>query len=180
MRSVHVYLCTMCMLAAHGCASTPECPKPAPSFAPWQRDPIAPVLGLRLPPPPSLSPSLGLVPTLGQAGFSLYQGISRLDLSRCRFSPTCSRFARQALHDHGAWPGLALVFARLSRGHAPAPFYPTDPATGGLQDLPSDYLAPSEPTWTAHVESLASRSPRRSWCAAPSQAPAPRPLGHVP
>jgi uncharacterized protein len=33
----------------------------------------------------------------------------------CRFSPTCSEYAAQALHAHGAWRGSLLTLRRLTR-----------------------------------------------------------------
>lgn len=48
--------------------------------------------------------------------------------SACRFEPTCSAYALQALHDHGAAAGSYLTLARLARchpwcagGHDPVP-----------------------------------------------------------
>jgi putative membrane protein insertion efficiency factor len=45
----------------------------------------------------------------------------------CRFTPTCSEYARLALLKHGLWRGGALAAARLLRCQ---PFHP-----GGI-DLP--------------------------------------------
>lgn len=45
----------------------------------------------------------------------------------CRFSPTCSEYARLALLKHGLWRGSLLATGRLLRCH---PFHP-----GGI-DLP--------------------------------------------
>lgn len=45
----------------------------------------------------------------------------------CRFSPTCSEYARLAVLRHGAWRGAALTVGRLARCQ---PFHP-----GGV-DLP--------------------------------------------
>jgi putative membrane protein insertion efficiency factor len=45
----------------------------------------------------------------------------------CRFSPTCSEYARLALLKHGFWRGGFLAAGRLLRCH---PFHP-----GGI-DLP--------------------------------------------
>jgi len=49
----------------------------------------------------------------------------------CRFEPTCSAYALQALHRHGALAGSALAGARLLRchpwcdgGHDPVPHQP--------------------------------------------------------
>lgn len=41
----------------------------------------------------------------------------------CRFSPTCSRYAYQAITKYGAWKGGWLAFKRLLRCH---PFYKGD------------------------------------------------------
>jgi putative membrane protein insertion efficiency factor len=35
----------------------------------------------------------------------------------CRFLPTCSEYAREALERHGAWRGSWLALRRLSRCH---------------------------------------------------------------
>ncbi len=47
---------------------------------------------------------------------------------QCRFSPSCSAYARQALADHGAWHGTRLAAWRVLRcsplcagGHDPVP-----------------------------------------------------------
>lgn len=37
--------------------------------------------------------------------------------SACRFEPTCSAYALQALQDHGAAPGSYLTLRRLLRCH---------------------------------------------------------------
>lgn len=51
--------------------------------------------------------------------------------SACRFEPTCSSYALQALERHGAAAGAYLVLARLARcqpwcagGHDPVPVDP--------------------------------------------------------
>ncbi|MDE0053417.1 MAG: membrane protein insertion efficiency factor YidD [Gammaproteobacteria bacterium] len=46
----------------------------------------------------------------------------------CRFHPTCSRYAVEALARHGALRGSVLALRRLSRCH---PFHP-----GGLDPVP--------------------------------------------
>ena len=46
----------------------------------------------------------------------------------CRFEPSCSRFAEQAIARHGFWRGLGLGLARLGRCH---PFHP-----GGYDPVP--------------------------------------------
>ena len=47
---------------------------------------------------------------------------------RCRFSPTCSEYAVEALKTHGAIKGVWLTMKRLSRCH---PMHP-----GGLDTVP--------------------------------------------
>lgn len=59
---------------------------------------------------------------------SAYQRISRFTPAVCRFHPTCSEYARQALLRHGPWRGLWLAGARLGRCH---PFHP-----GGSDPVP--------------------------------------------
>jgi putative membrane protein insertion efficiency factor len=46
----------------------------------------------------------------------------------CRFLPSCSQYAEDALHTHGWWRGGALTLYRLGRCH---PF-----ARGGLDPVP--------------------------------------------
>ncbi|MBI2167632.1 MAG: membrane protein insertion efficiency factor YidD [Candidatus Omnitrophica bacterium] len=49
--------------------------------------------------------------------------------NRCRFFPTCSEWARQAVQTYGVWRGLALATKRLLMCH---PFHP-----GGYDPLPT-------------------------------------------
>lgn len=59
----------------------------------------------------------------------LYQVlISPLFPSSCRFAPTCSQYAAEALSRHGVWRGLGLTIRRLCRCH---PFHP-----GGWDPVP--------------------------------------------
>ncbi len=59
----------------------------------------------------------------------LYQRtLSRLLPSTCRFQPSCSQYAVEALERHGFWRGLGLSLRRLLRCH---PFHP-----GGYDPVP--------------------------------------------
>ena len=46
----------------------------------------------------------------------------------CRFTPTCSQYAIEALREHGAWRGTGLALWRLMRCH---PWHP-----GGRDPVP--------------------------------------------
>lgn len=48
--------------------------------------------------------------------------------TRCRFEPSCSQYAMQAIQEHGALKGSWLAARRLVRCH---PFHP-----GGLDPVP--------------------------------------------
>lgn len=43
--------------------------------------------------------------------------ISPLTPPSCRFSPSCSKYALEALHEHGPAKGLLLAARRISRCH---------------------------------------------------------------
>jgi len=46
--------------------------------------------------------------------------------SACRFEPTCSAYALQALQEHGAATGSYLTLARLARCHPSPAVWPSD------------------------------------------------------
>ncbi|MFH1624262.1 MAG: membrane protein insertion efficiency factor YidD [Pseudomonadota bacterium] len=56
--------------------------------------------------------------------------LSPLKLPACRFIPTCSSYAIQALETHGFFRGLGLIVFRVSKCH---PFHPGgyDPVSEG-------------------------------------------------
>jgi putative membrane protein insertion efficiency factor len=59
----------------------------------------------------------------------IYQAaVSPLLGTRCRFHPTCSAYAREAIEKHGLGKGTALAAKRLLRCH---PFH-----AGGIDPVP--------------------------------------------
>lgn len=52
---------------------------------------------------------------------------------RCRFHPSCSVYAQQALRAHGAWRGSALMVRRIGRCH---PWHP-----GGVDLVPAPSMS---------------------------------------
>jgi len=70
-----------------------------------------------------------------QAPVHVYRyAISPILASNCRFQPTCSAYALQALEMHGPFKGTALTLRRIMRcrpgggsGHDPVPSRDTTP-----------------------------------------------------
>ena len=59
----------------------------------------------------------------------LYQiAISPLLGKNCRFLPTCSRYAIEAINEHGAFKGIYLAAKRIIKCH---PFH-----DGGIDEVP--------------------------------------------
>lgn len=46
-----------------------------------------------------------------------YQGVSHAWRGHCRFTPSCSEYAHEAIARHGVARGVALALARLARCH---------------------------------------------------------------
>jgi hypothetical protein len=69
--------------------------------------------------------------SLYQKTFSPDHGLigHRLLGGSCRFRPTCSEYAYEAVEKHGVWRGLALSLGRILRCH---PF-----AKGGFDPVPA-------------------------------------------
>ena len=69
-----------------------------------------------------------MVPIAGYRRF-----ISPFIAPRCRFAPSCSEYALEALRVHGAVRGLWLTVSRLARCH---PFHP-----GGYDPVPDAFTS---------------------------------------
>ena len=70
-----------------------------------------------------------LLARLLMAVVKLYQLIPKGATPRCRFAPSCSEYALDALRLHGVARGLWLALRRLGRCH---PFHP-----GGIDPVPA-------------------------------------------
>lgn len=69
-----------------------------------------------LPPRAAIRPLSALVRALSVL-IRGYQGVRAGRPSPCRYWPTCSAYALDALAGHGPWRGLALTARRLLRCH---------------------------------------------------------------
>lgn len=60
------------------------------------------------------------VSTLYISAIRAYQAVAPQHVrDRCRFTPTCSEYAIEAIQKHGAWKGLRLTIDRLRRCKPP-------------------------------------------------------------
>lgn len=46
-----------------------------------------------------------------------YQAVTGWTPPSCRFRPTCSAYAVEAIENHGAWRGMRLAARRIARCH---------------------------------------------------------------
>lgn len=78
-----------------------------------------------------------------QAVIQLYRlTLASLFVGVCRFEPSCSAYAIEAIGTHGATRGSWLAMRRLCRCHpwASAGYDPVPPAAARLSCLPADRL----------------------------------------
>jgi putative membrane protein insertion efficiency factor len=64
-------------------------------------------------PVPSTNPSVGARVLVGV--ITLYQRLTAGRVAPCRFYPSCSHYAREAIEVHGLWRGSGLALRRLGR-----------------------------------------------------------------
>lgn len=69
------------------------------------------------PAPPTEEFGSGWVARLVMGLIRTYQHARAGRLSPCRFQPTCSTYALDAVQTHGAWRGGALAVRRIGRCH---------------------------------------------------------------
>jgi putative membrane protein insertion efficiency factor len=74
------------------------------------------------PEPPAISAGRGPTARILLAVIHLYQLARTGRVSPCRFTPTCSHYAVEAIERHGARRGLTLTLRRLGRCRPGGPF----------------------------------------------------------
>ena len=80
--------------------------------------------------PTTINPLINILSQIALFFLAAYQLLlSPLLGPRCRFYPTCSNYAKQAIKNHGLGRGSILTFTRLSKCH---PFN-----KGGIDEVPS-------------------------------------------
>ncbi|MGB8702017.1 MAG: membrane protein insertion efficiency factor YidD [Thermosynechococcaceae cyanobacterium] len=78
------------------------------------------------------------VKTVLLLGIKAYRhGVSPLLPPSCRFQPTCSAYAQEAIEQHGVLRGSGLALRRILRCHPwhPGGYDPVPPAASHHQDL---------------------------------------------
>jgi putative membrane protein insertion efficiency factor len=78
---------------------------------------------------PAVRPAVRIVRKVAVAPIAAYRAcVSPFLMPRCRFHPSCSCYAQEAVERHGVVKGLGLAAWRLLRCH---PFHP-----GGFDPVP--------------------------------------------
>jgi putative membrane protein insertion efficiency factor len=65
----------------------------------------------------TVAPAPGRATRVAPRGIGLYQLLRLGRPSPCRFIPSCSDYAREALERHGLWRGGGLALRRIARCH---------------------------------------------------------------
>jgi len=89
--------------------------------------------------PTTLYPTPSVVARALRVLIAVYQAARAGRSPVCRFVPSCSDYALEALEHYGARRGLALTAHRLVRCRPGGPF--------GLDPVPSPYPQAEEPAW---------------------------------
>ena len=171
----------------------------ADRLEPWEPSPLYPTLaavepavgGTRPAQLPARVPrhttSRGPTTAAAWLWYSFYkQTMSKVDGNTCRFHPSCSTFALQAIREHGPL-GLAMAFGRLHKNHGNLTRYPMvhppfleDPVAnyGFWARTPAldDFAAYENEAfaWYQHLRAVRRLSARPT-PSAPSRRPAPEP-----
>jgi putative membrane protein insertion efficiency factor len=108
----------------------------------------APSVTTATPGGPVVDPAGGGAPTGGRRAavwlIHAYQVARAGHVSPCRFTPTCSEYAVQAVSTHGVGRGIALTARRLTRCR-PGGTFGYDPVPPGPSSRPSSPERPPVP-----------------------------------
>ncbi len=64
---------------------------------------------------PARSPKSSRIAKVLVGGVKIYQRLTVGRIAPCRFYPSCSHYAAEAIEVHGAWRGSAMALRRLGR-----------------------------------------------------------------
>jgi uncharacterized protein len=97
---------------------------------------------------PDREPSRSLAVRLALIPIQLYRATAIMRAPRCRFAPSCSSYAMEAIRVHGAARGIWLAIRRIGRCH------PWNP--GGI-----DHVPPPRTRQPSHAELETDQTPRK-------------------